>query len=225
MTNYGLAYIQGLPVMFYCPIYAGVDPEDGAPMWYLPGDDPDVPTTTNGTTKNFDEDALLQNSGYQLTAPINGGFSLEGGWKFLSFRADFSYILGKTLINNDSYFYANPIKFAGYNTYKGVSDYWTPSNTDAQWPDWTNGYIMQFDTHLYEDASFLRLKSLQVGVALPNKWLSAQHVFDSIKLTFTGRNLLTWTKYTGIDPEVDSNGTYGRPGNSKQYLVGLELAF
>ena len=225
MTNYGFAYVQGQPVSFYAPIYAGVDPADGAPMWYIPGDDPDVPTTTNGTTKNFDEDALTQNTGLKYSAPINGGFGLEGGWKFLSFRADFSYVLGKTLINNDMYFYANPINFAGMNTYKGVNDFWTPSNTDAAWPDWTQGHVMQFDTHLYENASFLRLKSLQVGVALPNKWLEAQKLFNTVRLTFTGRNLFTVTKYTGIDPEVDSNLTYGRPGNTKQYLVGLEFSF
>ena len=224
MSNYGYAYVQGQPVSFYCPIYAGVDPADGAPMWYVPGDDPDV-TTMKETTKKFDEDALTQNTGLKLNAPINGGFGIEGGWKFLSFRADFSYVLGKTLINNDMYFYANPVNFAGMNTYKGVSDFWTPTNTDAAWPDWTKGYTMQFDTHLYENASFLRLKSLQVGIALPNKWLEAQKVFNSVRLTFTGRNLFTVTNYTGIDPEVDSNLSYGRPGNTKQYLVGLELSF
>lgn len=226
MQSYGLAYVQGMPVMFYTPIYAGVDPTDGAPMWYVPGDDPDVPNMDpNNVTKTFDEDALTQNTGLRYSAPINGGFGLEGGWKFLSFRADFSYVLGKTLINNDSYFYANPVNFAGMNTYKGVSDYWTPENTDAQWPNWRDGHTMQFDTHLYEDASFLRLKSLQVGVGLPNNWMDAQKVFKGVKLTFTGRNLLTWTKYTGIDPEVAGTLTYGVPGNSKQYLVGLELTF
>ena len=224
MTNYGYAYVQGQPVSFYCPIYAGVDPADGAPMWYVPGDDPDV-TTMNETTKTFDEDALMQNTGMKLHAPINGGFGLEGGWKFLSFRADFSYVLGKTLINNDMYFYANPVNFAGYNTYKGVSDFWTPSHTNAAWPDWSKGYTMQFDTHLYENASFLRLKSLQIGVSLPNKWIEAQKLFNSVRLSFIGRNLFTVTKYSGIDPEVDSNLTYGRPGNTKQYLIGLELSF
>ena len=226
MPDYGLAYVQGMPVMFYCPIFAGIDPEDGAPTWYLPGDDTDITTKDpSRVTKDFDEAALTQNTGLKYTAPINGGFGIEGGWKFLSFRADFSYVLGKTLINNDAYFYANPANFAGMNTYKGVSDFWTPTNRNAQWPDWSKGYVMQFDTHLYEDASFLRLKSLQVGIALPNKWLEAQKVFKGVKITFTGRNLLTATNYTGIDPEVDSNLSYGRPGNSKQYLGGIELTF
>lgn len=226
MLSYGMAYVQGMPVAFYCPIFAGIDPTDGAPTWYLPGDDPDVTTMDPArTTKDFDEDALTQNTGLKYTAPINGGFGLEGGWKFLSFRADFSYVLGKTLINNDGYFYGNPVNFAGMNTYRGVSDYWTPTNTDAEWPDWSKGYVMQFDTHLYENASFLRLKSLQVGVGLPNKWIESQKVFSGVKLTFTGRNLWTVTNYTGVDPEVNSNLSYGRAGNSKQYLFGLELTF
>ena len=228
MTSSNIGYVQGQPVSFYSAIYAGVDPADGAPMWYVPGDDPDITTMDpNKVTKNYDEEGLQQNTGFKLNAPINGGFGLEGGWKFLSFRADFSYVLGKNLLNNDMYFYANPNVFVaqGMNSHRTVSDFWTPANTNAQWPDWTQGHTMQFDTHLIEDASFMRLKNLQVGVALPNKWLEAQNVFDSIKLTFTGRNLLTFTKYSGPDPEIASNLSMGIPGTTKQYLVGLELTF
>ena len=228
MTSANVGYVQGLPVSFYSAIYAGVDPTDGAPTWYVPSDDPDVTTMDpNNVTKTYDEDALMQNTGFVLDAPFNGGFGLEGGWKFLSFRADFSYVLGKNLLNNDAYFYANPNVFVsqGMNSHRAVSDYWTPENTGAKYPDWTKGYSMQFDTHLIEDGSFLRLKSLQVGVAVPNKWLEAQKVFDSIRLTFTGRNLWTLTNYSGPDPEIDSNLSMGIPGTTKQYLVGLELNF
>ncbi|MBO4264291.1 MAG: SusC/RagA family TonB-linked outer membrane protein [Bacteroidales bacterium] len=226
MPNEGLAYVVGQPIMYYAPIYAGVDPADGAPMWYIPGENPDVTTKDPArTTKKFDEDALLQNTGLRLHAPVTGGFGLHGGWKFLSFAADFSYSIGKTLLNNDAYFYANPNNNVTMNKHKSVSDFWTPSNVNARYPDWTKGYVMQFDTHLYEDASFLRLKNLQVGVSLPNKWLEAQHVFESVKLTFTGRNLLTCTKYEGLDPEVASNLVVGLVSNTKQYLLGLELTF
>lgn len=224
LSDMCLAYVEGLPVMFYGPIYAGVDPADGAPMWYVPGPDPDV-TTMEETTKVFDEAALTQNTGLTYNTPFTGGFSIEGGWRILSFRADFSYVLGKTLVNNDALYYANPNENPSKNTHKSVNDYWTPSNTDAQYPDWTKGYTMKFDTHLYENADFLRLKSLQAGVALPKKWVDAQNIISNARLTFTGRNLLTFTKYTGVDPEVGSNLSYGRPGNTKQYLFGLEITF
>ena len=40
----------------------------------------------------------------------------------------------------------------------------------------------------------------------------------------TGRNILTWTKYTGVDPEID-NMTLGSNPNTKQYVFGVELKF
>jgi hypothetical protein len=224
MTDYGLAYVVGKPVMFYAPIYAGIDPADGAPMWYLPGENVDE-TTMKETTKVFDEASLTQNTGMRYTPPIYGGFSIGGGWRGFSLQADFSYVLGKTLINNDAYFYANPNAFAEQNYHKCVADFWTPENTDAEYPDWSKGYIMQFDTHMYEDADFLRLKNLQVGYSLPRRLLAGQNVLSGLKLTFTGRNLMTVTKYSGIDPEVAGNLSLGRLGNSKQYLFGLELTF
>lgn len=225
VANTGVAYVVGQPVSFYYPIYAGVDPADGAPMWYLPGDDKDV-TTMDKTTKTYDEASLTQNTGKSMYAPINGGFSLAGGWRGLSFQADFSYVLGKYMINNDAYFYLNPAMNPTYNVSKAASDFWTPDNTDAKYPDWGKGYQMQFDTHLLENSSFLRLKNLQVGYALPERWLNwTNGVIKDFRITFTARNLLTFTNYTGIDPEVDSNLSYGVAGNSKQLLGGIEITF
>ena len=220
----GVAWVVGHPVMYYFPIYAGVNRENGKPQWYVPGENIDE-TTMNETTESYDEAALLQNTGFRRNAPIYGGFSLSGSWKGLSMVVDFSYVLGKYMINNDAYFYANPNKFGGDNQHKSISDFWTESNPDAQWPDWRQGASMEFDTHLIEDASFLRLKNLQLGYSLPGNLINKQKVFKDVKLTFTGRNVLTFTKYSGIDPEDDTNVSLGLPANSKQYLFGLELTF
>lgn len=225
ITGTGLAYVLNKPVMYYAPIYAGIDPEDGRQMWYIPGDNPDVTTTDNGTTKDYDEAALTQNTGKRWHAPVYGGFSLAGGWRGFSLQADFSYVLGKTLINNDKYFYANPYQNTDSTQHKEVADFWTPENTDAAYPDWSKGQVMQFDTHLYENADFLRLKNLQVAYSLPERLLANQRVLKGLKVSFTGRNLFTLTKYSGIDPEVDSNVSLGIVGNSKQYLFGIELTF
>ncbi len=226
LVGYGLAYVVGEPISFYAPIYAGVDPEDGAPMWYLPGENPDVTQMDiTKTTKKFEESALTQNTGKRYNAPVNGGFSIGGGWRGISLQADFSYVLGKTLVNMDAYFYANPLENLDSTQHKTVNDYWTPENRDAQWPDWTQGHIMQSDTHLYENADFLRLKNLQVAYDLPRRFLGKQNVLNGLKISFTGRNLLTATKFSGIDPEVNSNVTMGRVGASKQFLFGLELTF
>ena len=225
LTGTGLAYVVGEPVMYYAPVFAGVDPEDGRQMWYVPGDDVDVHTTDNGTTKTFNEADLTQNTGKRLHAPVNGGFSFAGGWRGLSLQADFSYVLGKTLINNDKYFYANAFQNTDSTQHKDVQDFWSPDNTDAKYPDWSKGEVMQFDTHLYENADFLRLKNLQIAYSLPKTVLGSQNVVNGVKFSFTGRNLFTVTRYSGIDPEVDSNVSLGIVGNSKQFLFGVELTF
>ena len=225
IANTMVAYVVGSPVMYYLPLYAGVDPEDGAPMWYKAGDNVDE-TTKGETTKVFSEAALTQNSGKKRYAPVNGGFSISGGWKGLTLQADFSYVLGKYLVNNDAYFYNNPnVVGLTYNQKKGTEDCWSKTNTNAKFPDWTQGYTLQFDDHLLENASFMRLKNLMIGYSLPQSILNWQNVLHGVKVTFTGRNLFTVTNYGGIDPEVNSNLTYGVTGNSKQYLFGLELTF
>ncbi|MBR4809455.1 MAG: SusC/RagA family TonB-linked outer membrane protein [Bacteroidales bacterium] len=225
IANTGVAFVVGHPVMYYHPIYAGVDRNTGKPTWYVPNpDDVDTPTMDE-VTDVFSEEALTQNTGLKRNAPVYGGFSFSGGWKGLSFLMDFSYVLGKYMINNDAYFYANPNNFADSNQHKEVSDFWTETNQDAKWPDWRQGAIMQFDTHLIEDASFLRLKNLQIAYSLPSSIMDNISFMKDLKITFTGRNLLTFTKYSGIDPEDDTNVSLGLPANSKQMLLGLELTF
>ncbi len=57
-----------------------------------------------------------------------------------------------------------------------------------------------------EDASFWKLREVSVTFDAPNQW--AHRVGAStMSLTLAGRNLATWTNYTGFDPEISYNGT------------------
>lgn len=245
IANTGMSYVVGSPVMYYSPIYAGVNPETGEQQWYLPAAEyvTEIDPTTGQevekaiynkdvctmdperVTSQYNEEILTQNTGYKRHEPINGGFGLSARYRNLSLRADFAYVLGKYLWNNDAYFYANPNQFTTDNQHKMVSDFWTPYNTDAKFPDWSQGQVMQKDSHLIEDASFLRLKTLVLAYSLPQRVLMNQKVIKGLTFTLTGRNLLTFTNYSGLDPEVDSNVTLGIPGNTLQVLGGLELRF
>lgn len=221
----GVAYVVGKPVMYYMPIYAGLS-EQGMPQWYLPGEDTSVTTMDPArVTTTYDENKLIQNTGIQRSEPIVGGFGISGSWKGIMLRADFSFVLGKYLINNDMYYFANPNVFPGDNQSRTVSDFWTPQNTNAKWPDWSKGAKMEIDSHTLENASFLRFKTLVVGYSFPHKWFNENTVVKGLTITCTGRNLFTVTDYTGMDPEVDSNVTLGIPGNTLQILGGLEIKF
>ncbi|MGH7552678.1 MAG: TonB-dependent receptor domain-containing protein, partial [Longimicrobiales bacterium] len=64
------------------------------------------------------------------------------------------------------------------------------------------------NTALYvEDADFVKLRELSLTVALPAEWLARTRLGASnAKITLAGRNLKTWTGYTGIDPEMNQGG-------------------
>ena len=83
----------------------------------------------------------------------------------------------------------------------------------------------QFDDTLLEDSSFLRLKNLQISYSLPKSLIQKSGVLQGVRVYAVGRNLLTLTKYTGYDPEADSNLQLGRYPNSKQFTFGVELQF
>lgn len=216
MPNYLVSYNVGEPVQYYMAKWAGVDPADGQQMWYVPG-------TDGETTKEYDEELLQQATGKKRYAPHNGGFGLNVSWKGLSINADFAWVLGKYMVNNDYYFAANPYNFAGYNQSKDVLNEWKEPGDVTDIPAFGN--VMQFDTHLLENASFLRLKNISLSYTLPKNWLLPTKVIQGVRIMATARNLFTITNYKGADPELDTNLTYGAYPNTKQFTIGAELTF
>ena len=228
IANTGVCYVVGKPIMFYYPIFAGINPENGRQQWYIPGENIDETTKDpNRVTETFSSAALTQNTGVRRYAPVSGGFNINGTWKGFGISADFSYVLGKNLISNDRYFSENPVSFIGYNTSSNILDYWKKPGDIAEYPDWSQYPSMQFDTHLLEKASFMRLKNLTFSYTLPEKIVKNSNVMKGARVYVTGRNI--WTvkskSFKGTDPEPDTNLTMGRVVNTKQYQIGLEITF
>ena len=224
IPNTGVAWVVGEPVRFYYPYYAGVDPEDGRPMWYVPGADRSVTTTDQGTTKVFDTNALQQNLGIPRYAPFAGGFGLNAGYSNFQVRMDFAFVNDKYLFNNDRYFYENPNVFPGFNQAKTILDYWKQPGDVTEFPRWQSQFT-QFDSRLIEDASFMRLKNLTIEYRLPQSIVQQTGFFTRARVFVTGRNLLTWTGYRGPDPEIDSNISLGANPNTKQWTFGIQMTF
>jgi len=223
IPNTGVCWAVGKPVSYFYPLFAGIDPADGAPMWYKQGTDKTV-TSTAETTKVFNSAALEQNVGIKRYAPVIGGFGLNAGWKGITLQADFAFALGKYLINNDRYFFENPSAFSGFNQTTRILDYWKKAGDVTLFPKYGTQFT-QFDSRLIENASFLRMKNISIGYKIPASVLEKTKFFDGARFFITGRNLITVTKYMGPDPEVDSNLSLGVNPNTKQYSVGVELTF
>jgi len=81
-----------------------------------------------------------------------------------------------------------------------------------------------------EDGSWLRLREVRLTYAMPTKWLK-KTPFKGINLGISGRNLLLWTKYSGIDPETNLSGVSNSLGrdyfnmpNTKGVEFSLQLS-
>lgn len=228
MPNVLLMYHVGDPMTYMMPIFKGVNPDNGNPVWYLPGEDTGVTTKDDNNVVEgyYNEDALSQNTGVRRNAPMSGGFGLYATYAGFYMQADFSYYIGKYMINNDAFFYTNSVLMGGGNIRKEALDYWKQPGDQVELPDAKRyDYVMQFDSRLLDDASFLRLKNLTVGYNVPRDFIAKQDFFRSAKISFSGRNLLTFTKFIGPDPEADTNLSYGRNPATRQLIVGLELGF
>ncbi|MCK8495454.1 TonB-dependent receptor [Spirosoma sp. RP8] len=82
---------------------------------------------------------------------------------------------------------------------------WTPSNPSTTMPRiyWADGYapVQNYaSTYFLKDASFVRLKNVQIGYTLPNTLVSKAKM-QSLRVYFAGDNLLTLSKFPGLDPE------------------------
>jgi TonB-linked SusC/RagA family outer membrane protein len=227
IPNTGVSWAIGQPVSYFYPIFAQVNSQTGLPEWYLPNSDPDQIVNTRkdpaAVTSSF-APSLEQSTGIKRYPPFNGGFGLNGGYEGFSLSADFSFSKGKYLINNDRYFFENPSAFPGFNQSRTILDYWTKPGDNTRFPKYGVQFT-QFDSRLIEDASFIRLKSLTLAYNLPSSVLNKTNVIKAARMYVTGRNMFTITKYTGPDPEVDSNLTLGVNPNTKQLAVGLDITF
>lgn len=214
LANTGIKYEVGYPYgEYYYVEWVGVDPADGQQIWL---------DSDGKETKDF-SDNYAKYLGKQRYAPVAGGFGTTISWKGLSLSADFSYVLGKWTINNDIYFVRNPNFVSQLNQTVDLLNIWTTPGQVTDIPAANSS--LQFDSHILENASFLRMKNIMIGYSFPERWMRKTGFIKGARIFAVGRNLLTVTKYGGPDPEVDSNLQLGNYPNSKQFTFGAELTF
>ena len=222
MPNYSLIYKVGEAEQFLMAEYAGVNPETGKQQWYIPDEKGNI--SKDRVTEEYVAEKLLRASGKKLRAPFNGGFSMGASWKGLALDIDWAFNVGKWIMNNDRYFTENlSQEFLDNNKSRKVLDAWTPENTNTDVPKF--GEQIAFDSRLLENASFLRLKNVRLSYALPSAWFEKIGVISGVRVYVTGRNLLTFTKFSGFDPEAGYNMAMNSYPNTRQYVGGLQITF
>lgn len=199
---------------FYMNRYAGVNPANGDALWY----------TKDGevTTELREADKVMTGKSY--IAPWQGGFGTTLTWKAWSLNTQFSWMADRWLYNNDRYMEESNGQFSMYNQSKRLLyDRWKKPGDITDIP--RHGVYAQHDTRFLEDASFLRLKNLMLSYTLPQNWLKKTKFISSARLYGQAQNLLTFTKFTGLDPETNSNMYQAAYPMSRQFSFGLDITF
>ncbi len=172
--------------------------------------------------------------GFPTVPEINYGFGLTVGYKKIdlsfffqgSARQSFWIDLYNTTPFLDSD--ANDGRIGQNAVLKAYADsYWSESNRDpyALWPRLANYSIEnnnQTSTWFMQDASFLRLKSVELGYTIPDKILKKMKM-NNLRIYMSGTNLLCWGGFKLWDPEMAGNGL-GYP-LQRVINVGLNVGF
>jgi TonB-linked SusC/RagA family outer membrane protein len=90
---------------------------------------------------------------------------------------------------------------------------WTPTNTDTNTPRIGNNSNREFSSRFIEDGSYIRLKNIALGYNFTSEVVEKLGV-DNLRLSVSAQNLLTFTNYSGLDPEVNYAGSSS--GNANQ---------
>ncbi|MDE7472489.1 MAG: SusC/RagA family TonB-linked outer membrane protein, partial [Muribaculaceae bacterium] len=164
---------------------------------------------------------------------FTGGFTNNFHYKGIDLSVFLQFSYGGQIMN------ANRIEFEGgdptartsLNMFESVKDRWTPDNPSNTLFRVGGQGPTAYSDRTIEDGSYLRLKTLTLGYTLPAH-ITKRAGITTLRFYTAAQNLLTWTSYSGLDPEVSTYNSALTPSfdwspypRSKTVTFGLELVF
>ena len=209
---------------FYLPIWAGVDPADGTPMWYLLDDDGNV---TNEVTHNSKEAerTVAGSAEPDFYGSIGNNISYKGF--NLSFLFNFS--VGGKIWYNSGYKSWNDGRSPKYVVPEAQLDRWQNPGDIVDHPQriWTgnNGSDI-YSTRFLFDNDYIRLKDITLSYSIPSTLLKKLDISNA-NVYLQGRNLLTFASQDIVDPEHGgaSGYAYFEMPPVKTITFGVEIGF
>jgi len=165
------------------------------------------------------------------------GINLGANYKNFDLTTYFQGVQGNKIFNASKVITEGMIRF--FNAGSQVLNAWTITNTNTNIPraisSDPNGNARP-STRFIEDGSYLRLKNVTLGYTIPENALGSlsNNVIKNFRIFLSAQNILTFTKYSGYDPEVGNR----TPGSSltngidfavypqpKAYQLGVQVGF
>ena len=150
------------------------------------------------------------------------GLNLNANWK--NFDASFFFQgVGDLVRYNGERAGGEGMGGPGNNYWTSTLNRWTPQNPSTTMPRAVRSDPAQngrFSTRFVESAAFLRLKNVQIGYTLPKTLTRKLGGMENCRVYFSATNLLTFTKWTGLDPE-----SFGTIPPTQSTQLGINIGF
>ncbi|MEG1545601.1 MAG: SusC/RagA family TonB-linked outer membrane protein, partial [Tannerellaceae bacterium] len=182
----------------------------------------------NGDGKINDDDRIYQGSPFpDFTMSINGNVAWRGFDAAIGLQGSF----GGKIYNATRQTLEDVTK--GTNFLRTTLDYWTPSNPNASfprlvWDDPNRNTRAEGDRYL-ENASYFRIRNIQVGYTFPNTWFN--NLVQRARVYANIENPVTFTKYKGFTPDVNGGDSKSRGFDNfiypinRVFMLGLNVTF
>lgn len=216
VNDYVVRNVPGRPLgSFYGYVAEGVDPETGDMIY-----------------KDVKKDGVISASDRTYIGDPNPDFTfgLTNNFSWKGFNLN---ILLQGSVGNDIYNVSRMETegmYDGKNQSTKVLDRWRVPGQITNVPK--AGWNIKNSSYFVEDGSYLRVKSVSLSYDVPRKIISKLGI-NRLQPYFTASNLLTWTSYSGMDPEVNQYGNNGAVQGidwgtyplNRSFVFGLKLEF
>ena len=223
----------GEPVdTYYMKEWAGVNPEDGKPQWYM--DD------ANGNKVVTDSYSKASDYKCGKASPdVYGSFSTSLFYKNFDLQANFGYSLGGQIYSYYRQEFDSDGAYAGDRNQMKLQKDWSrwekpgdiATHPRAMYNNQDKGNLAS--SRYLESSDYLKLRSLTLGYNFDLK----KYGIQTLRLSVSGENLFTITDYSGVDPELpagtndkgvlsvtNTGGTSVYPAVRK-FMLGVNLTF
>jgi len=196
-------------------------PDNGDPN-VQPGDIKYRDLNGDGTVNGFDQTIIGRGM------PVHvGGFNNNLTYKGFDLNVFFQWSYGNDIFNaNRLFLEGNGLLRTDLNQFASYIDRWSPENpTNSNYRANGQGPLGRFSSRTVEDGSYLRLKTVSLGYELPKHIVNRARI-SRLRLNLSAQNVLTWTKYSGMDPEVSVRNSILTPGfDYSAYPAARTLVF
>ena len=216
----GIGRVGGKLNEYFTLRYAGVNPANGNLLFLTK----DGELTEN---PNVDTDRVWLNK--NIWPDINGGINIDLDWKNFFASVQFNYTIGTDRFDGDLAGFQDPTSLGQFRSSRDLARAWTPTNTNTDIPSLTASNLNLAGNRYLASSDFLRLRFAQIGYTIPSSLLSKVNVrenqtFSNARVFVNGENLITFTKWRGLDAEALNNGLRLYP-TPRVVSVGIELGF